>query len=252
MGRLVWWCCACLAAGVGTLCVLAEWGVSATVVFVGLGALAAAVVASSIWSGDFVQGATRKISLTTVAGAVLGPAVAGLIGAFGSAGLLIVLILVGTTPALITFVRTKWFGGKSSEPEKPEAAPPTPPAEQQSTEQPQPRPETPPAAEAQSEAEAQSGADPQSGADAESPAKAESDPGDLDDEALCLAWRRSFVELEAAPTADERLTVVARRQQYLDELHRRSPRGLEAWFASGARASGDPFPYIDGTRRKTE
>ncbi|MFD3403981.1 hypothetical protein ACFWUU_25065 [Kribbella sp. NPDC058693] len=230
VGRLVWWWCACLVAGVGTVCVLAQWGVSATVVFVGLGALVAAVVASSIWSGDFVQGATRKITLTTVAGAVLGPAVAGLVGAFGALGLLIVLILIGTTPALVTWVRTRWFaaGGHPSQQRQPDGAVPIRPAEEQPTAQGQPRTETTPAAEAQS------------------------DLGHLDDEALCLAWRRSFVQLEAASSAYERLTLIARRQQYLDELERRSPRGLAAWFASGARASGDPLPYIHGARRPTE
>ncbi|HEY9335284.1 MAG TPA: hypothetical protein VIQ79_12705, partial [Kribbella sp.] len=74
----------------------------------------------------------------------------------------------------------------------------------------------------------------------------------LDDEALCLEWRRSFFRLEAASTASARLAVVQERQRYLDELHRRSPDGLAAWFASGARASGDPLPYVDETRRRIE
>jgi hypothetical protein len=72
----------------------------------------------------------------------------------------------------------------------------------------------------------------------------------LDDEALCLAWRRSFLLLDGARSAAERLAVVEQRQQYLDELHRRSPKGLAAWLASGARASGNPLPYVDDARRR--
>jgi hypothetical protein len=58
--------------------------------------------------------------------------------------------------------------------------------------------------------------------------------------------------LEGAATAGERLAVVEQRQRYLDELYRRSPDGLAAWFASGARASGDPLPYVDESRRRIE
>ncbi len=66
----------------------------------------------------------------------------------------------------------------------------------------------------------------------------------LDDDALCLAWRRSYRRLETARSALERLSVVEQRQDYLDELQRRFPEGLASWLASGARASGDPRPYL--------
>lgn len=233
MGRLVWWGCACLAVGLGTLCLLAWWGWSAAVVFVALGALVAAVVASAVWSGDDVPGAARKIVKTTGAGALLGPAIAGLIAAFGSSGLLIVLVLAATTPALTAWVHTRWFT-----PDPPpiqatdeQPAPPTQPLD------PQPTDPQPPAADP---AEARAVQDQQP------------ELRRLDDESLCLAWRRSFFQLEAASTAGERLSVVEQRQRYLDELHRRSPRGLAAWFASGARASGDPLPYVGETHRRIE
>ncbi|MEJ1111451.1 MULTISPECIES: hypothetical protein [unclassified Kribbella] len=72
----------------------------------------------------------------------------------------------------------------------------------------------------------------------------------LDDAALCLVWRRSFLRLEAAQSAPERLAVVEQRQQYLDELQRRSPEGLAAWLAAGARASGNPLPYVGDEWRR--
>ena len=66
----------------------------------------------------------------------------------------------------------------------------------------------------------------------------------LDDRALCLAWRHSYPMLMAARSPEERLAVVQRRQEYLDELHRRSPEGLAAWFAAGGRASSNPLPFL--------
>jgi hypothetical protein len=66
----------------------------------------------------------------------------------------------------------------------------------------------------------------------------------LDDAALCLAWRRSFLLLRAARSAADSLVIVEQRQRYLDELHRRSPQGVLAWFSSGGRASGNPLPYL--------
>jgi hypothetical protein len=76
------------------------------------------------------------------------------------------------------------------------------------------------------------------------------DLSSLDNDALCLAWRRSFLLLEAAHSAVDRLSIVEQRQKYLDELHRRSPQGLAAWLASGARASGNPLPYVSDRWRR--
>jgi hypothetical protein len=66
----------------------------------------------------------------------------------------------------------------------------------------------------------------------------------LDDVTLCMAWRKSFVELEAAASMVDRLAVIEHRQRCLDELQRRSPHGVAAWLSSGARASGNPLPYL--------
>lgn len=73
---------------------------------------------------------------------------------------------------------------------------------------------------------------------------------DLDDAALCWAWRRSYVDLQRSLPVAPRLMVVMERQQILDEMERRNPAGLAAWLGSGARAAGDPSRYIT-TRRRT-
>ena len=66
----------------------------------------------------------------------------------------------------------------------------------------------------------------------------------LDDGALCQAWRRSYVRLEASRAAEARLEVVRLRQVYLDELVRRHPAEVRQWLGSGARAAGNPLPFI--------
>jgi hypothetical protein len=66
----------------------------------------------------------------------------------------------------------------------------------------------------------------------------------LDDAALCLAWRHSFVRLRTARSVVSTLIIVEQRQRYLDELHRRWPQGVMAWYGSGGRASGNPLPYL--------
>lgn len=71
---------------------------------------------------------------------------------------------------------------------------------------------------------------------------------ELDDEELCLAWRRSFVQLQQATSASVRMLRVQQRQLILDELERRNPDGLAAWLASGCRAAGNPLPFLARTR----
>ncbi|HET8560469.1 MAG TPA: hypothetical protein VFL69_08140 [Marmoricola sp.] len=67
---------------------------------------------------------------------------------------------------------------------------------------------------------------------------------DITDSDLCHAWRRSFVELQTSRSVTRRMRVVQLRQLYLDELDRRHPKQLRTWFASGARAAGNPLPYL--------
>jgi hypothetical protein len=74
----------------------------------------------------------------------------------------------------------------------------------------------------------------------------------LDDDVLCLAWRRSYLMLGRSTSSSDRLAVVMQRQWYLDELHRRSPGGLTAWLDSGGRASGNPLPYLTDHRSQSD
>lgn len=69
----------------------------------------------------------------------------------------------------------------------------------------------------------------------------------LTTEELCASWRRSYFQVLLAPDASSRHQIAQRRQDLLDELERRDPRGFLRWLESGARPGGDPGPYL--TRR---
>jgi hypothetical protein len=66
----------------------------------------------------------------------------------------------------------------------------------------------------------------------------------LTDEELCQSWRASYAALQRQSSAAQTAATVAERQTYLDELQRRNPRGFAAWLASGARAPGNPLPFL--------
>jgi hypothetical protein len=67
---------------------------------------------------------------------------------------------------------------------------------------------------------------------------------DLDDPALCLAWRQSFVSLAASKDVGSVLELVELRERYLEELTRRHPDEIARWLASGARAAGNPMRFL--------
>lgn len=67
---------------------------------------------------------------------------------------------------------------------------------------------------------------------------------DMGTEELCVAWRRSYHQLVLAADEPARRLVVQRRQEFLDEFERRDGRGFRRWLDSGARAGGDPGPYL--------
>ncbi len=209
-------CCVYLAATAGLLCAIGSWGLGGVVISVVVLATATAVVASSMWGGDG-RSAARRIARVSFAAGVMTPAAVGLIAVFQFAGVLIVLALAVTTPALTSRVHARRQAKEGPPVARPEStgsrAPVTPLVDVSAAD---------PARELSS----------------------------LDDAALCLAWRRSFRRLETAHSAAERLSIVEQRQRYLDELQRRSPQGLAAWLASGARASGNPLPYVDNARRR--
>ena len=208
--------CVYLATTTGLLCAIASWGLAAVLIGVVVVTLATAVVVSSAWGADGRPAVARIVRVTFAAG-LMTPAAVGLIAVFAFAGVLLVLILVATTPGLIALIKAR-----RDVKGDPAAAQPGPETWRVPTTSPADDPANEPAREL----------------------------GSLDDAALCLAWRRSFRLLETASSAAERVSIVEQRQQYLDELNRRSPEGLAAWLASGARASGNPLPYVDDARRR--
>jgi hypothetical protein len=70
------------------------------------------------------------------------------------------------------------------------------------------------------------------------------DPTTASTVALCRAWRISYLVLEHARDPAQRAQVAAMRGLYLDELARRDPAGFRRWLIEGARAGGDPAPYL--------
>jgi hypothetical protein len=212
----------CLAVAVGFLCAIAEWGWPGPVAGAASVALVVAVVVAPFKVDDGLD-AVPGIARAAVAAGLVLPAVAGLVAVLGLAGLLVFLVLGVTMPGLAALLRGGWRlaahpPGTRPPGRVPPAALASTPANRTAREERAPR--TPHALTS------------------------------MDDDALCLAWRRSFHLLEVARSAGDRLQVVKQRQEYLDELHRRSPQGLATWLASGARASGNPRPYLRNHRHQ--
>jgi hypothetical protein len=65
---------------------------------------------------------------------------------------------------------------------------------------------------------------------------------------LCLAWRRSYLELLDATSYPARCTIVRMRECLLDELERRDRDGFTRWLDTGARAGSDPGRYLSSDR----
>jgi hypothetical protein len=82
------------------------------------------------------------------------------------------------------------------------------------------------------------------------PVAAEPDVVALDDEALCRAWRQSYVRLRGPASTATRLAIVRRRQEYLDELQLRHGEAFARWLATTTCASSDPLPYIRRESRR--
>lgn len=208
--------CVYLATTAGLFCAIASWGLGGIVLSVVILATATAILASSVWGADG-RSAVPGIIRVSLGTGLITPAAVGLIAIFKFAGVLMVLVLAATTPRLVSLVKARRQAQGDHRVTPPEPATPRGPATSLA------------------------------GGPAADPAR---ELGSLGDAALCWAWRRSFRLLEAATSAAERLSVVEQRQQYLDELTRRSPEGVAAWLASGARASGNPLPYLDDARRR--
>ena len=213
----VWNAAFLLAVAVGLLCANVQWGLQRWTAAALTVAVMASLVAAAMLADGGVRAIPRMVAWGLVAGFV-GSAAAALVTAFDVLGLLVVLVLFATAPAVHAGVRVAWrtlFGAP---------VPGSPRSQQQAHDQPRPVPRAPrPSA----------------------PQPSLAGIADLDDAALCRAWRESFALLRSARSNTARLDVVERRQRYLDELQLRHPDGMASWLSSGADAAGDPRPYLD-------
>jgi hypothetical protein len=220
----VWWMAARSTIALGLVCGVGVWGVwgpvsSATAIFT-IAFLMAVLLGKRLWTSTRI-GFTLALVLI---------ACAGLPAAFGWSGVLLLALVVATSPVVRLMVGTGRLSGvlRQSVAGDSGASPDDPGLRVDSC------------------------SAPRGTADgswrtlalcAEIP-DANGVPT-LDDHALCQAWRRSYVRLEASRVAEARLEVVRLRQAYLDELVRRHPAQVRHWLASGARAAGNPMPFLE-------
>jgi len=218
-GHALWWCCAWVVTAAGLLCAHAEYGWALPVTLGSSVAILAAACATALWIEDGVGAVSRIVRLAVEAG-VAAPAAVGLLAVFGLVGLVVIVLVAATWPGLAPLVRARW----------PRALPAAEPW---------------PSFASSGQAPGDEGVESVRRPDVPEELTA------LDDDELCLAWRRSFLLLNAAGSPGERLLLVEQRQRYLDELERRSPVGLASWLTSGARAPGNPLPHLRAHPRRT-
>ena len=70
--------------------------------------------------------------------------------------------------------------------------------------------------------------------------------GVLSTEALGREWVHTTAALAGRLAPAERQSLVARRQEALDELERRDPAGFARWLAAGPLPGSDPAGYVQG------
>jgi hypothetical protein len=194
-------------------------------------AFCAGFVAAGILAAEGLAAAPKVVRIGLATGVSL-TAIGGIVTVFGVGGIFWMLALVAISPAVSYCVQHRWFSDldavKPLMSDRPTSTPATP----------------------HRSATVSTFSD--SGAEAwEATVKRAPLPHDLsalDDAALCLAWRRSYLMLEEAPNGPDRIALVVQRQLYLDELQRRCPSGVAAWLASGARASSNPMPFLSDGR----
>ena len=208
-----WTSCAWAAAATGVVCALLRWGWAGPVSGMLLvGMCGAATAASLLWIPG--RPAAAKIAWIGFVAGVAPTAAVGLVVVLGTTGLLVVLLVVGTAPPVKAAARVLCHTATDTPDNVPVDLPPPPPS-------------------------MVPGVDSPSGESWSLDWLAS-----LDDGSLCLAWRQSFLLLEAAQTLDDTMAVVRNRERCLDELQRRCPVGVETWLSSGARAPGNPLPFL--------
>ena len=200
----IWTWLVSMAATTGLICLYARWGWQGVVTGAVLATTVSLFAGLAVWIADG-PGKSVRAGRRALAAALLVTASIGLVAVFDLAGVFVVLLLAGSAPALTSLVRRQWPG------RHPAPAP---------------------------------ASWPQTSREKVRPPQARRRLRAIDDRTLCRGWRDSFALLNDARSMEDRLSVVQLRERYLDELCRRSPRGLAAWFASGPRASSNPLPFL--------
>ncbi len=219
-GSKTWRACVSVSTAVGLMGAIVSWGLMGSVALALCLSLLAALFAASLWGGDG-RGAFGRMSTFAAGTGLAATAVPGLIALAGWLGLVLVVGLIATWPALWKLVRAwrlmrgvPWTDTETDTPRCDEATRRSLPSPTEAVLLPQ-------------------------------------DLDALDDAGLCMAWRRSFLVLQAARSRADVLAVVQLRQRYLDELQRRCPQGVARWLASGARAAGNPISYLESRPRRS-
>ncbi|WP_405056653.1 hypothetical protein OG474_28430 [Kribbella sp. NBC_01505] len=204
---------------------LAGIGVLTALVFIAPGPNLAAFVLAAFMSGAIFVGLglSRELPPADVfraaprwaaAGGGCGLAIIGYGAAVGLEVLLLLLLIAGTAPPVVA-----WLGWLTVASE---------------TEPVQPRPARRPATQVTQ----------QQSEELDLPELEATDQlGDMTAAELCLAWRRSFSELQRR--SDHWSATIEVRRAYLDELERRYPDEFAAWIASGPRAASDPARFFN-------
>jgi hypothetical protein len=207
-------CAALCVLGVGVVFVLSPAGLLFLFVsFAIVGPVLTPAVAGDFWDRPPGERTGLLVTGAVVSGTVAG-AVVGLAVILGVGVLPLVLVAVASSPYVVNACR-RWV-----------VSAPTPPPERLVTPAPT-GPSSPPE---------------------QPPAQLAAELRRLTDEQLCQRWRASYLALQVGTSATSVLEVVEQRERYLDELQRRNARGLTAWLASGARAAGNPLPYLAAGR----
>jgi hypothetical protein len=208
----VWWWCVSLTSIVGLLCAYAEWGWKGLSIAALTVAIFAALIGGSVCLEQGWRGGAKAARITVTAGLVV-VAVTALLAALPLVAACLVLPLAATSPPATSLARRLFRASDD------------------------------PLGSQLSDGSWSGPGKQLTGHESIEPVTL--DLCALDDAALCMAWRRSFTRLTTARSTADSLLVVSQRQKYLDELYRRSPQGLVAWFNSGGRASGNPLPFLE-------
>jgi hypothetical protein len=207
-----WARCWCVVAALGMGLAVLEWSpLVATVAF--LAVLGCVATVSSLLPASHAH-STLVVSLVAASWSI---ALVALLSSSPALALLVVLLVVATSPPVLRLLRGTPVAESGPDPARP-AGPPAVPRD------------VPPAA-------------PRGTPPAGQPGR-ERAVHELDDRQLCTLWRQLFWQLVDQRSTEGVLSTVAWRQACLDELERRDPAAVRAWIDSGARASGGPERFL--------